>query len=219
MGLLLDSAFWAHVTGEMWRIRSIPHTVMSRESTVTFLGVACKALDDLLRDPTFDTDMYRTASIFDQQGPKVSLHDAVELGQFLDEFSRAETTLLLASGINFACAVDIVEELRRVAHFTKQTSPDAVFQLRERLGPLRDITCNAAKAEAADIASGTKSRSIWQAIKGWAAVGIDGAGAAVAQFIEPIFVGPIAMGSVVATSIGLGSTAVAQATDTLSHMR
>jgi hypothetical protein len=217
MGILLNSTYWAGVAGEMWKIRPVPNRVMSKEDTVKFLTFACRALDDLIRDHELSSDLERIADIVKQHFA-VPYRFAPDFENFIEEFSRAEAVLLMRSGMSFDCADDLVNELRRVARFTQEISPDAVYQLHNHLGELRDKTCRAVEAEAGVVESDLKTRSVWRAVKGWAAIGIDSVGATAAHLIDPIATGPIVAASFAAASIGYGTTMVTQAKDALSGL-
>jgi hypothetical protein len=216
MGLLQNADYWRHVASGMFDIRPIPNRKMSKEDTVEFLTIACRALVDLVHDPEVRLDLEKAASIV--RDGKIPNRSSEGFDDFLSEFERAEASLLLQSGMNFDCAADIVQELRTVAKTARSIKPTAVSGLLDLLASLQNKTCSAADEARKGIRQEKKSGSIWQAIKGFASIGVDSATAAGAFVIDPVITGPVAIGTIGAASIAYGTVLVQEAKKSLDDL-
>jgi hypothetical protein len=201
MGLLFDAQYWANVANEMYAERPVPGRSLPRDATAKFLQLPCTALNDLLKDDAFSGDLGRMTEIVRQSGGRPSVSSESFKG-FLREFLRAETALLLQSGMDFDCATDIVDELRRVVHWVDRIGFNEVGNLPGHLTMLRDKVCAAATSEARTYADEVRSHSYWRVVKACAAIAADGAISLGTLLIDPLVLGPLTAEMVGGTSIG-----------------
>lgn len=208
MGILCDAGYWANVANAMWGFRPPSGKLLTHDDAGKFLDIFCHSLTELMSDKNIYNDL---EILRDAASREINpLNTTAQLQLFIEEFKRAEASLLLQSGVNFDVVADIIASINEIfrggmpvgttdhiIEDLRRTHHDVCGILRHKLGPIEHVT-----------------HHTWQIVKGVSLIGIDAGAAATAATIGEVVGGSMAGGPAPA-SVAFGCAIVAKARSNL----
>lgn len=142
MGLLKDPHYWGRAINRIEKIMPIEGEVVDLRTAAQILREACRVFSDLVDDPDFEKDAMQAQQLGSQAAKDLAAIDP-DFSDFLKGFRRAETHVLMQSGVDMDLIEKIladVDELLDDRSFTQDCD-----RLGDKIRIMRDQCCRYAR--------------------------------------------------------------------------
>ncbi len=172
MGALLDAGSWANIANGMWKLGPSSRQLILNDNVDKFLDIFCRSFKTLLSDQQIHNDLEIVRDLASQGANRLSTID--QPSEFIEKFKRAESAILLQSGVNLDVVVDIISSINdllddeipaestdHIIGGITRVHHDVCGILKHKLGPIEHVV-----------------HHTWQLVKGVSLIGINAGAAA-----------------------------------------